>query len=65
MSAKKKPAEESQRRSRTDATSESVTVEVINQSIFEQGAVRHLGARFETTAERAECLRHFVKIVTP
>jgi hypothetical protein len=41
----------------------TVTVEVINQPIYEADAYRAKGARFELPFERAEALRHFVKIV--
>jgi hypothetical protein len=63
MSAKKK--EDSQRRSQTAATEETVTVEVINQPLYEEGARREKGDRFQLTAARAEGLRHFVRIITP
>ena len=42
-----------------------VMVEVINQPIYESGMTREKGSRFETTASRAEALRHFVKILLP
>lgn len=57
MSAKKKPTEEKK--------DERVTVEVMNQPLYEEGARREKGDRFELTAERAEGLRHFVRIVNP
>lgn len=57
MSAKKKPTEEKK------TASEIVTVEVINQPLHEAGDRREKGDRFQVTAERAESLRHFVRIV--
>jgi len=55
MSAKKKTETKS---------GQTVTVEVINQPIHENDAHQAKGARFETTPERAEALRHFVRIIT-
>jgi hypothetical protein len=60
MSAKKKkPIEEPGQ----DVPAATVTVEVINQPIYEADAYRPKGARFELPFERAEALRHFVKII--
>lgn len=40
-----------------------VTVEVINQPIFEENARREKGDRFQITPGRAAALRHFVRII--
>jgi hypothetical protein len=58
MSAKKKPD------TQTPAAAPSiVTVEVINQPLYEADARRSKGERFELPRERAEVLRAFVKII--
>lgn len=59
MSAKKKTTSKP-----AAASGDLVTVEVINQPIYEEGAVREKGHIFQISARRADALRHFVKIVS-
>ena len=58
MSAKKKPTQ-----GQGQDVPATVTVEVINQPIYENDAHQAKGARFETTPARASALRHFVRII--
>lgn len=46
-----------------DPSAALVTVEVINQPIFEDNARREKGDRFQVTARRADAIRHFVRVV--
>jgi len=61
MSAKKKQ----EPKNAPPAEDSLIMVEVINQPIYEAGVTREKGTCFETTAARADALRHFVKILPP